>query len=113
MQVTETLVEGLKRELKVVIPQGDLGKRFTDRLDEDKSLRELEALRCETTDLHDNLGDLIGLVQDHGSVSQVVTNLLTRQDHSEAELASVASDITALSSVTSTFAFGRQGGNPD
>lgn len=104
------LVAALRRTVE---KQAETIKNLTDRLDEDKSLRELEALRCETTDLHDNLGDLIGLVQDHGSVSQVVTNLLTRQDHSEAELASVASDITALSSVTSTFAFGRQGGNPD
>ena len=45
MQVTETLVEGLKRELKVVIPQGELGKRFETRLDEVKDQVQLKGFR--------------------------------------------------------------------
>ena len=36
MQVTETSATGLKRELKVVIDQGELGERFQSRLDEVK-----------------------------------------------------------------------------
>lgn len=45
MQVTETLVEGLKRELKVVIPQGELGKRFSSRLDEVKDQVQIKGFR--------------------------------------------------------------------
>ncbi len=45
MQVTETLVEGLKRELKVVIPQGELGQRFSSRLDEVKDQVHLKGFR--------------------------------------------------------------------
>ncbi|RTL71136.1 MAG: trigger factor [Hyphomicrobiales bacterium] len=45
MQVTETLVEGLKRELKVIIPQGELGKRFDSRLDEVKDQVQLKGFR--------------------------------------------------------------------
>ena len=36
MQVTETSSDGLKRELKVTIPQGELSQRFSTRLDEVK-----------------------------------------------------------------------------
>jgi len=36
MQVTETSTAGLKRELKVVIAQDELGERFQSRLDEVK-----------------------------------------------------------------------------
>ncbi|MDX2205944.1 MAG: trigger factor [Hyphomicrobiaceae bacterium] len=45
MQVTETLVEGLKRELKVTIPIGELGKRFDSRLDEVKDQVQLKGFR--------------------------------------------------------------------
>ncbi|MFX9081480.1 trigger factor family protein, partial [Acinetobacter baumannii] len=45
MQVTETLVEGLKRELKVIIPQGELGKRFDSRLDEVKDQVQIKGFR--------------------------------------------------------------------
>lgn len=45
MQVTETLVDGLKRELKVVIPQGELGKRFETRLDEVKDQVHIKGFR--------------------------------------------------------------------
>jgi trigger factor len=45
MQVTETLVEGLKRELKVIIPQGELGQRFKSRLDEVKDQVQLKGFR--------------------------------------------------------------------
>ena len=36
MQISEASVTGLKRELKVVIGQGELTQRFTTRLDEFK-----------------------------------------------------------------------------
>ena len=45
MQVTETLVEGLRRELQVVIPQGELGKRFESRLDEVKDQVQIKGFR--------------------------------------------------------------------
>src|SRR5262249_34844178 len=45
MQVTETLADGLKRELKVVIGQGELGARFTSRLDEFKDQVRLKGFR--------------------------------------------------------------------
>ena len=45
MQVTETRSDGLKRELKVVIPQGELGQRFASRLDEVKDQVQLKGFR--------------------------------------------------------------------
>ncbi len=45
MQVTETSNEGLKRELKVTIPQGELTQRFTTRLDEVKETVQLKGFR--------------------------------------------------------------------
>ncbi|HEU4381749.1 MAG TPA: trigger factor [Hyphomicrobiaceae bacterium] len=45
MQVTETSSSGLKRELKVVIAQGELGERFASRLDEVKDQVQLKGFR--------------------------------------------------------------------
>ena len=45
MQVTETSNDGLKRELKVTIPQGELTQRFTIRLDEVKDTVQLKGFR--------------------------------------------------------------------
>src|SRR5688572_18401973 len=45
MQVTETSATGLKRELKVVIGQGELGERFQSRLDEVKDRVQLKGFR--------------------------------------------------------------------
>ena len=45
MQVTETNATGLKRELKVVIGQGELGERFATRLDEVKDTIQLKGFR--------------------------------------------------------------------
>jgi trigger factor len=45
MQVTETSTSGLKRELKVVIGQGELGELFQSRLDEVKDTVQLKGFR--------------------------------------------------------------------
>jgi trigger factor len=45
MQVSVTSAEGLKRTLKVVIGQGELGERFTSRLDEVKDTIQLKGFR--------------------------------------------------------------------
>src|SRR5262245_3821385 len=45
MQVTETSSSGLKRELKVVVPQGELSERFSTRLDEVKDRVQLKGFR--------------------------------------------------------------------
>jgi trigger factor len=45
MEVTETSSTGLKRELKVVIDQGELGQRFQSRLDEVKDQVQLKGFR--------------------------------------------------------------------
>src|SRR5262245_57827795 len=45
MQVTETSATGLKRELKVVIGQVELGERFQSRLDEVKDQVQLKGFR--------------------------------------------------------------------
>ncbi|MBS0242661.1 MAG: trigger factor [Proteobacteria bacterium] len=45
MQVSVTSSEGLKRTLKVVIGQGELGERFTSRLDEVKGQIQLKGFR--------------------------------------------------------------------
>ncbi|MCZ7595950.1 MAG: trigger factor [Hyphomicrobium sp.] len=45
MQITETSNEGLTRTLQVVVPAGELGKRFTDRLDEIKGRVQLKGFR--------------------------------------------------------------------
>lgn len=45
MQVTETVANGLKRELKVIIPQGELGQRFASRLDEVQGQVQLKGFR--------------------------------------------------------------------
>jgi trigger factor len=45
MQVTQTSADGLKRELKVVIAQGELGTRFVARLDEVKQQIQLKGFR--------------------------------------------------------------------
>ena len=73
------------------------------RLDAEKDLSAVEALRVDTNDMQDNLGDLFWLVRQHGSVSEALRNMATKQDHTEAEMASVASDLLALSQGTSQF----------
>jgi trigger factor len=45
MQVTETSSSGLKRELKITIPQGELSHRFSTRLDEIKDTVQLKGFR--------------------------------------------------------------------
>jgi trigger factor len=45
MQISEASVTGLKRELKVVIGQGELTQRFTTRLDEFKDQVQLKGFR--------------------------------------------------------------------
>jgi trigger factor len=45
MQVTETLNEGLKRELKVVIPAADLASRVDERLEELKATAQIKGFR--------------------------------------------------------------------
>ena len=45
MQVTETVSDGLKRKLKVVVPAGDLGSRFNERLDDFKDRVQLKGFR--------------------------------------------------------------------
>ncbi len=45
MEVSVTSSEGLKRELKVVIPQGELSERFRSRLDEVKDTIQLKGFR--------------------------------------------------------------------
>jgi trigger factor len=45
MQVTETVADGLKRELKVVIAQTELGQRFDKRLDEVKGEVTIKGFR--------------------------------------------------------------------
>ena len=45
MQVSVTSEEGLKRTLKVIIGQGELGERFTSRLDEVKGSIQLKGFR--------------------------------------------------------------------
>jgi trigger factor len=45
MQVTETSSLGLKRELKVVVGQGELSQRFTSRIDEVKAQIQLKGFR--------------------------------------------------------------------
>ena len=45
MQVTETSSSGLKRELKVVVDQGELSERFSARLDEVKDQVQLKGFR--------------------------------------------------------------------
>ena len=45
MQVTETTSNGLKRELRIVIPQDELGKRFETRLDSVKGQIQLKGFR--------------------------------------------------------------------
>ena len=45
MQITETLNEGLKRELKVVVPAADLEERLAKRLDDAKDRVQLKGFR--------------------------------------------------------------------
>jgi trigger factor len=45
MQVTETSSSGLKRELKVVVAQAELGERFATRLDEVKDRIQIKGFR--------------------------------------------------------------------
>ena len=45
MQVTETVADGLKRELKVIIAQSELGQRFDKRLDEVKGEVSIKGFR--------------------------------------------------------------------
>ena len=45
MQVSVTSSEGLKRTLKIVIDQGELGRRFTTRVDEVKDTIQLKGFR--------------------------------------------------------------------
>jgi trigger factor len=45
MQVTETNATGLKRELKVIVPQGELSERYATRLDAVKDQVQLKGFR--------------------------------------------------------------------
>jgi trigger factor len=45
MQVTETSATGLKRELKIVVGQGELSERFTSRIDEVKGQVQIKGFR--------------------------------------------------------------------
>ncbi|HJU30679.1 MAG TPA: trigger factor family protein, partial [Hyphomicrobiaceae bacterium] len=45
MQVSESSVTGLKRELKIVVGQGELTQRFATRLDEVKDQVQLKGFR--------------------------------------------------------------------
>ena len=45
MQVTETVATGLKRELKIIVEQGELGQRFANKLDEVKDQVHLKGFR--------------------------------------------------------------------
>ena len=45
MEITETSTEGLKRTLKVVVGADEIGKRFTERLDEIKDRVQLKGFR--------------------------------------------------------------------
>lgn len=45
MQVTETLSEGLKRELKITVPASELDRRLTERLEEIKGEVQLKGFR--------------------------------------------------------------------
>ena len=45
MQITETSSSGLKRELKIVVGQGELTQRFATRLDEVKDQVQLKGFR--------------------------------------------------------------------
>jgi trigger factor len=45
MQISESSISGLKRELKVVIGQGELGERFATRLDEFKDRVQIRGFR--------------------------------------------------------------------
>ena len=45
MQISESSISGLKRELKVVIGQGELGERFANRLDEFKDQVQIRGFR--------------------------------------------------------------------
>ncbi|WP_455481195.1 trigger factor [Bartonella sp. B12(2025)] len=45
MQVTETLNEGLKREIKIVVPASDLEKKLNERLDNTKGKIKLNGFR--------------------------------------------------------------------
>ncbi|GAA5104170.1 trigger factor [Bartonella jaculi] len=45
MQVTETLNEGLKREIKIVVPARDLEEKLNERLDDTKSKVKLNGFR--------------------------------------------------------------------
>jgi trigger factor len=45
MQVTETLSEGLKRQLKIVVEAGELDRRLTERLEEMKNQVQLKGFR--------------------------------------------------------------------
>ena len=45
MQVTEAVANGLKRELQVVIPKGDLDQRFSARVDSLKDTMQIKGFR--------------------------------------------------------------------
>ena len=45
MQVTETLAEGLRRELSVVVPKGDLAAKVETRLNEMKGRAQIKGFR--------------------------------------------------------------------
>jgi trigger factor len=45
MQVTETVSDGLKRKLKVVVAAGDIGSKFNERLDDFKDRVQLKGFR--------------------------------------------------------------------
>ena len=100
MQVTETLADGLKRELKVVIGQGELDERFAARLGEVKDTVQLKGFRkgkVPTTHLKKLYGRSV-----MAEVLQTMIDETSRKAISRAERAPPPSNPTSISPRTRT-----------
>lgn len=83
MQVTETLSEGLKRELKIVVPAADLEARLTERLGELKGQARIKGFRpgkVPMAHLRKVYGRSIMAEVVQQTVTETSQNVLTERD---------------------------------
>jgi trigger factor len=84
MQITETVSEGLRREYKIVVPQGDLDAKVTARLEEMKPKMHLKGFRPGKAPVSylkkqfgkSMMGEVVEQVVNDGSAKAIADNSL-------------------------------------
>jgi len=75
------------------------------KLEREKVVKDdIDSIRIENLELQGQLGDLMNLVGQHGSLSNAMSQVMSRQTHSEVEIATVLADVADLNTALQDFA---------